>query len=357
MRDRPAVEQHLARRELPVARQGAQQRALAGAVGADDGEELARRSASSEMSRIRTLSRALTSTPWPAAALTVPRAARPASSQRKNGPPTSAVRTPIGSSAGETMVRASASASTRKAPPNSAAAGSRVRWAGPSSRRTMCGAIRPTKPTMPEIATPAPTASATCATRRRFSRSTSTPTWPASRSPSASASSRCAAGSSVGMLMASTSRAGSDRRPGHGAEAAHRPEDQRAQLLLVGDEHQHADAGRGEGIDGDAGQQERAHQGDAFARRDPVDDDGRRRGRRGRPRGAGSHGRRPGGTMWNTFSPSTITDTAASAAPLETPSRPGSANGLRNRLCIAAPPAASAAPTAKAAITRGARMA
>ena len=47
------------------------------------------------------------------------RAARPASSQRKKGPPTNAVSTPIGSSAGETMVRASASASTRKAPPNS----------------------------------------------------------------------------------------------------------------------------------------------------------------------------------------------------------------------------------------------
>ena len=35
-------------------------------------------------------------------------------------------------------------------------AGSRVRCAGPSNRRTMCGAIRPTKPTVPEIATPAP---------------------------------------------------------------------------------------------------------------------------------------------------------------------------------------------------------
>ena len=52
-RDRPAVEQHLARGELPVAGQGAQERALAGAVGADDGEELARRQRSSEMSRIR----------------------------------------------------------------------------------------------------------------------------------------------------------------------------------------------------------------------------------------------------------------------------------------------------------------
>jgi len=70
-----------------------------------------------------------------------------------------------------------------------------------------------------------------------------------------------------------------------------------------------------------------------------------------------SQGFRAGGTMCITFSPSTITDTAASAAPLDTPSRPGSARGFRNRLCMAAPPAASAAPTVKAAITRGARMA
>ena len=137
----------------------------------------------------------------------------------------------------------------------------------------MCGAIRPTKPTVPEIATPAPTASATCATSRRFSFSTSTPTWPASRSPSASASSRCAAGSRVGMAMARISSAGRIAVQVTRAEAAHGPEDQGAKLLLVGDEHQHADAGRGQRVDGDAGQQEGADEGDAFARRQPIDDD------------------------------------------------------------------------------------
>ena len=66
-----------------------------------------------------------------------------------------------------------------------------------------------------------------------------------------------------------------DRRPGDAAEAAHGPEDQGAQLLVVGDEHQHADAGRGQRIDGDAGEQQGADQGDAFARGQAVDDRGR----------------------------------------------------------------------------------
>jgi len=48
--------------------------------------------------------------------------------------------------------------------------------------------------------------------------------------------------------------------------------------------------------------------------------------------------------------PSTMVATAARAAPLETPTRPGSARGLRNTPCMAAPLTARAAPT----ISRGA---
>ena len=64
-----------------------------------------------------------------------------------------------------------------------------------------------------------------------------------------------------------------DRRPRHGAETAHGPEDQGAELLIVGHEDEHADTGGGERIHGDARQQQRADQGDAFARGDPIDDD------------------------------------------------------------------------------------
>src|SRR5690242_7055829 len=45
------------------------------------------------------------------------------SSQRKNGPPTNAVKMPTGISVGGSIERASKSASTRKAAPSSAAAG------------------------------------------------------------------------------------------------------------------------------------------------------------------------------------------------------------------------------------------
>ena len=84
-------------------------------------------------------------------------------------------------------------------------------------------------------------------------------------------------------------KGGRDGRPRHGAEAAHRPEDQGAQLLLVGHEHQHADTGRSHGIDGDAGQQKRADQGDAFARGDAIDDD-----RRGKAAEERRHRQAPG---------------------------------------------------------------
>jgi hypothetical protein len=47
-------------------------------------------------------------------------------------------------------------------------------------------------------------------------------------------------------------------------------------LLVVGHEYQHADAGRGECVDRNAGQQQRADQGHTFAGGDAVDDDGGR---------------------------------------------------------------------------------
>ena len=52
----------------------------------------------------------------------------------------------------------------------------------------------------------------------------------------------------------------------------------------------------------------------------------------------------------------TITMATASAAPLEIPISPGSANGLRNRPCNAAPDTANAAPTTTDNSTRGRRM-
>ncbi|CAB4691012.1 unannotated protein [freshwater metagenome] len=51
----------------------------------------------------------------------------------------------------------------------------------------------------------------------------------------------------------------------------------------------------------------------------------------------------------------TITEAAATAAPDDTPTTPGSASGLPKTPCISAPPVASAAPAIAAITTRGKR--
>ena len=70
----------------------------------------------------------------------------------------------------------------RAAPP-SKAIGTSLMWLGPTSRRTMCGTTRPTKPMMPltETATAVSTAAVTSSTR--LARSTSTPSSRARFSP------------------------------------------------------------------------------------------------------------------------------------------------------------------------------
>ena len=80
-------------------------------------------------------------------------------SHRKNGPPTSAVITPTGSSSGDMTVRAPTSHTTRKAAPKHAEAGSTTRWSEPTSKRTRCGMTMPMKPIGPANETAAPVAS------------------------------------------------------------------------------------------------------------------------------------------------------------------------------------------------------
>ena len=67
---------------------------------------------------------------------------------------------PTGSSNGANRQRASTSHSTTKAAPSSMAAGSRMRWLLPTSRRAMCGASSPTKLSSPAKLTAAPASSA-----------------------------------------------------------------------------------------------------------------------------------------------------------------------------------------------------
>ncbi len=60
---------------------------------------------------------------------------------------------PTGSSVGAMIMRAAVSQSTRNAPPKRIVARPRTRWSGPTSRRQMCGAIRPTNPIGPQTET------------------------------------------------------------------------------------------------------------------------------------------------------------------------------------------------------------
>ena len=195
----------------------------------------------------------------------------------------------------------------------------------------------------PAKATAAPVVSATTTISRKRVRSTSTPRCRASRSPSTSRLSRAA-------LRGRTIRAERDQRqdrqvvpPGRAAEAAHRPEDDRAQLLVVGHVVEHAHARADHRVDRDADQDQRDRVDPAVATGEGPDhecgDDpaGKRCNRRRHQpeRRRADHDRRD----------------RANAAPLETPMMLGSASGLRKMPCSTAPEIASAAPTIVASST------
>ena len=87
--------------------------------------------------------------------VTSPPASVARSTATKNGAPTNAVTTPMGSSAGAITVRATRSAAPRNAAPPSSDSGSTIRYEPPASRRTTCGTTIPTNPISPLTATAA----------------------------------------------------------------------------------------------------------------------------------------------------------------------------------------------------------
>src|SRR5262249_43664778 len=111
------------------------------------------------------------------------------SATRKNGPPSNAVTTPMGSSSGGARQRARASApSTRTAPPRPLA-GTRRACAAPTSGRARCGAARPTKPITPPAATAVATARLAAASTSAVAPPTHSPRARALSSPPQRASS------------------------------------------------------------------------------------------------------------------------------------------------------------------------
>src|SRR5690606_7561727 len=106
----------------------------------------------------------------------------------KNGAPTNAVTTPIGSSAGASASRATRSARTRKAAPPSSESGSTVRYDQPARRRTAWGTTAPTNPMGPLTATADAVASDAASSTATRVRPACRPRLVASSSPTESTS-------------------------------------------------------------------------------------------------------------------------------------------------------------------------
>ena len=141
---------------------GAHERRLAGAVGPDDGDELARRApcrsrAVQDLGR-RRAGRSATSRASSSGRITLPCAA----ARGTAGTPRTTMNGPTGSSIGASTVRASVSPASSSAAPASAVARdheARARDVPPASR-TRCGTTRPRKPSRPASAAAAEASSA-----------------------------------------------------------------------------------------------------------------------------------------------------------------------------------------------------
>ena len=112
--------------------------------------------------------------------------------------------TPMGTSPGAITVRATRSATTRKAPPATSERGITARLEVPTRRRTVCGTMMPTKPMRPLTDTAAAVASEAATTTVIRMRSTGRPRLAASSSPTArtSRARRC----SISAIVATTAQ-------------------------------------------------------------------------------------------------------------------------------------------------------
>src|SRR5699024_7774656 len=108
------------------------------------------------------------------------------SSSRNSGPPTTAVKMPIGRSAKGTTVRAAMSARLSRTAPPRADSGMRNRCEGPIARRSAWGTMSPTNAMTPENATATPVRRQTSRIAMTRRASTCTPEVEAAESPSAS---------------------------------------------------------------------------------------------------------------------------------------------------------------------------
>ena len=197
-------------------------------------------------------------------------------SQRKNGPPISEVTTPSGSSLGTTRVRAPRSARTRSAAPARKLAGSSVAWDGPVSKPDQVGHDEPDERDHAGRRDGG-------ADRQRERDDEHEPRTLGVDAEMARLA--LAEGEEVEVAgvpdrrrrrRSHERRRHGDERPGGAAEAAERPEDDVAHLLVVGTGDHEPDRGRRDGRDRDPGQDQCHRLGPALVAREGVDDERRR---------------------------------------------------------------------------------
>ena len=141
--------------------------------------------------------------------------------------------------------------------PASALPGTRNRWPGPAAMRSRCGTTSPTKPMTPVTVTAAAVSSATTRIRTIRSRSTSTPRCRAGRSPRASRSSSARAEGRDDQPEHGARQHREHLRPGGLGEGAELPEGDLVDRRRVREEDEQADQRAGEGVDRDAGEDQR----------------------------------------------------------------------------------------------------
>ena len=195
----------------------------------------------------------------------------------KNGTPTNAVITPIGSSAGTAAVRAVASARPGRWRPSRAAQGTSRRWSLPQSSRTACGTTRPTNPITPLTATASAASSAANPKQRYFTRSTRTPSAAAVAFADREQIER--ASHAEQHVSPNGERNTEERRvaPGRAGETPHHPEDRGAERFHVGEGEEQQDRRIPERAHDHAREQQRPRiEHSARRGRDPKDEqDGR----------------------------------------------------------------------------------
>src|SRR5690606_5941948 len=335
-------------RQRQQAREGAYQAGLAGPVGTDQGQQLARLhpQVGAVQHGAAAQSRRGGRHAEPGRHSRHSRAARQAI-RANSGAPTRAVNTPSLRSWAGGVARASRSATTSICRPASAEGSSSRAGSPRTAVLTRCGAARPTKRMTPATATAAPVARDAASRASSRSRAIGRPEVRAVSSPRLSMR---RPGAARAAKAAETSTAGLTQATSNQLRFCTEPSSQFiTSAVAIGDGDRLKISAVAAPAKLDTATPNRIRASGDRTRAEKATS--RPPARPAPARAASSTA--PGSAA----QPSTMAPAAPSAARAETPSTPGSASGLRSRPCITAPDRPRAAPTIRAVAARGARTA